>query len=119
MQLDKLRNLVQTALEDLKALELTVLDVHEMTSVTDLMIVASGTSSRHVKAIADSVLEKTTAAGIKPLGVEGIREAEWILVDFGDIVVHIMLPAIRSTYNLEKLWDKSLALTAEKRQREI
>lgn len=119
MQLDKLRNLVQNALEDIKALELTVLDVRDMTSVTDLMIVVSGTSNRHLKALADSVLEKASAAGVKPLGVEGLRDAEWILVDFGDIVVHIMLPHIRSTYNLEKLWDKGLALTAEKRQREI
>lgn len=108
MQLDELRSLVQNALEDLKAVELKVLDVRDLTSVTDLMIIVSGTSNRHVKALSDNLREKTTAAGVKPLGIEGVREAEWILMDYGDIVVHIMLPHIRSTYNLEKLWDNDL-----------
>lgn len=108
MQLDELRSLVQNALEDLKAVELKVLDVRDMTSVTDLMMIVTGTSNRHVKALSDNLREKTTAAGVKPLGVEGVRESEWILMDYGDIVVHIMLPHIRATYNLEKLWDKEL-----------
>lgn len=108
MQLDELRSLVQNALEDLKAVELKVLDVHDLTSVTDLMIIVTGTSNRHAKALSDNLLEKTAAAGVKPLGVEGVRESEWILMDYGDIVVHIMLPHVRATYNLEKLWDKDL-----------
>lgn len=108
MQLDELRSLVQNVLEDLKAVELKVLDVRDMTSVTDLMMIVTGTSNRHVKALSDNLREKTTAAGVKPLGVEGVRESEWILMDYGDIVVHIMLPHIRATYNLEKLWDKEL-----------
>lgn len=108
MQPDELRSLVQNALEDLKAVELKVLDVRDMTSVTDLMIIVTGTSNRHVKALSDNLREKTSAAGVKPLGVEGVRESEWILMDYGDIVVHIMLPHIRATYNLEKLWDKEL-----------
>lgn len=108
MQLDELRSLVQNALEDLKAVELKVLDVRDLTSVTDLMIVVSGTSNRHVKALSDNLREKTSAVGVKPLGIEGVRESEWVLMDYGDIVVHIMLPHIRATYNLEKLWDKDL-----------
>lgn len=108
MQLDELRSLVQNALEDLKAVELKVLDVRDLTSVTDLMIIVSGTSNRHVKALSDNLREKTTASGVKPLGIEGVRESEWVLMDYGDIVVHIMLPHIRATYNLEKLWDKEL-----------
>lgn len=118
MQLVKLTKLVIGALEDLKALDLKVLDVSSMTSVTDTMIIVSGTSTRHVKAMADSVMEKTSAAGHRPLGVEGEQEGEWVLVDLGDIVVHIMLPQMRDFYNLEKLWDKDLVLVAEKRRRE-
>jgi ribosome-associated protein len=108
MQLDELSSLVQNALEDLKAVELKELDVRDLTSVTDLMFIVTGTSNRHVKALSDNLLEKAAAAGVKPLGVEGVRESEWVLVDFGDIVVHIMLPDVRATYNLEKLWDKDL-----------
>src|SRR5690606_34769212 len=104
----ELRSLVQNALEDLKAVELKVLDVRDLTSVTDLMVIVTGTSNRHVKALSDNLREKTAAAGVKPLGIEGVRESEWILMDYGDIVVHIMLPHIRATYNLEKLWDKEL-----------
>ena len=115
MQLAKLTKLVVGALEDLKALDLKLLDVRTMTTVTDTMIVVSGTSTRHVKAMADSVMEKTSAAGHRALGVEGEKEGEWVLVDLGDIVVHIMLPQARDFYNLEKLWDKDLVLVAERR----
>jgi ribosome-associated protein len=115
MQLAKLTKLVTGALEDLKALELKILDVRTMTTVTDTMIIVSGTSTRHVKAMASSVQEKTSAAGHRALGVEGEQEGEWVLVDLGDVVVHIMLPQIRDFYNLEKLWDKDLVPVAEKR----
>ncbi len=99
-----LRDIVQNALEDLKAVNITMLDVHNLTSLADTMVIASGTSTRHVKSIADHVQEKARAEGIKPIGVEGEREAEWILVDFGDLIVHVMLPATRSFYDLERLW---------------
>ena len=104
MQTKKLKELVVKALEDVKAKDVVVLDVRKLTSITDAMVIASGTSTRHVKALADNVLEKAKAAGCKPLGVEGEREAEWILVDLADVIVHVMLPAARDFYQLEKLW---------------
>jgi len=85
-----------------------VLDVRNMTSMMDSMIVATGTSNRHVKSLADNVLEKARERGVKAIGVEGEREAEWVLVDLGDVVVHIMQPDVRAFYNLEKLWDSDL-----------
>jgi ribosome-associated protein len=107
MQLNDLRAIVVSALESLKAVDLKVLPVGQIASFTDLMIVASGTSTRQVKALADRVIERCKEAGVKPLGVEGEREAEWILVDLGDIVVHVMTPQIRDFYQLEKLWSMS------------
>lgn len=94
----------QEALDDLKALEPVFLDVRALTSVMDWLVVASGTSSRHVKSLADNVLMKAKEQGIRPLGVEGERVGEWVLVDFGDVVVHVMQPATRSFYDLERLW---------------
>lgn len=102
---DQLRELVLAALDDLKAKDVRMLDVRTLTGITDYMIIASGTSTRHVKALADSVSEKAKQAGMRPLSVEGEREAEWILVDLADVVVHVMLPATRDFYQLEKLWD--------------
>ncbi|HOB62341.1 MAG TPA: ribosome silencing factor [Candidatus Competibacteraceae bacterium] len=104
MQLEALQQIVVDALEELKAHDLQILDVRNIATFTDLMIVASGASTRQVKALADKVVEKCLVAGVRPLGVEGQREAEWILVDLGDIVVHVMLPQTRDFYNLEKLW---------------
>lgn len=104
MQLEALQQIVVDALEELKAHDLQILDVRNIATFTDLMIVASGASTRQVKALADKVVEKCLAAGIKPLGVEGEREAEWVLVDMADIVIHVMLPQTRDFYNLEKLW---------------
>ncbi len=104
MQLEALRKIVVDALEELKAQDIKVLDVRGIASFTDLMVVASGTSTRQVKALADKVIEKCALVGIRPLGVEGQREAEWVLVDLNDIVVHVMLPQTRDFYNLEKLW---------------
>lgn len=100
----RLRNCVVSALEDLKARDLSEIDVRGKTSIADLLIVASGTSSRHVKSMADEVIKFAKQAGVLPLGVEGQREAEWVLVDLGDIVVHLMLPRIREFYGLERLW---------------
>ena len=96
---------VAGALDDLKALDVSLLDVRHLTTVTDTMIVASGRSDRHVRAIADAVVEKCKKEGHRPIGVEGKNVGEWVLVDLGDVVVHVMLPRAREFYNLEKLWD--------------
>lgn len=104
MQLEALRKIVIDALEELKAQDIAILDVRGVATFTDLMVIASGTSTRQVKALADKVVEKAALAGVRPLGVEGQREAEWVLVDLNDIVVHVMLPQTRDFYNLEKLW---------------
>lgn len=105
--LQTMKTLVINALEDMKAKDIVSLDVKPLTSVADLMVVASGTSNRHVKAIADNVRDKMKQNQIKPLGVEGEEAAEWVLVDLGDIIVHIMLPDTRRFYDLEKLWSMS------------
>lgn len=109
MQFEELKQLVITAIEDLKGEKIVQLDVKGKTSFTDLMIIVSGTSSRHVKSIADNVAEKAKQAGVMPLGMEGEAQSEWVLVDLGDIVVHVMQPQVREFYGLEKLWgmDKS------------
>lgn len=99
-----LLDLILSALDDLKANNVVTLDVRAVTSLADTMIIASGTSSRHVKALADNVLEKVKENGFRPLGVEGERDAEWILVDLGSVIVHVMQPATRAFYDLERLW---------------
>ncbi|MDP3536087.1 ribosome silencing factor [Halomonas sp. M1] len=104
MHIDTLKSLAIDALEELKARDITQLDVSKLTEVTDLMVIASGTSTRHVSALAQNVVEKAKAAGLKPRGVEGGDNADWVLVDLGDIVVHIMLPDARALYDLERLW---------------
>ena len=104
MQFEKLKHVVITAIEDLKGEKIIQLDVKGKTSFTDLMVIVSGTSSRHVKSIADNVMEKVKQAGVIPLGMEGEAQAEWVLVDLGDIVVHVMQPQVREFYSLEKLW---------------
>ncbi len=96
---------VAHALDDLKAFETTFLDVRHLTTVTDAMAIASGRSDRHVRAIAHAVVEQSKRAGFRPIGVEGANAGEWVLVDLGDLVVHVMLPRVREFYNLEKLWD--------------
>ncbi len=95
-----------TNLEDLKALDVRILEVAEFTSITDFMIFASGRSDRQVRALAEKVLrEVRKAVGIKPLGVEGQVEAEWILLDYNDVIVHVMLPSMREYYQLEQFWE--------------
>ena len=97
--------IVAHAFDDLKAFETTFLDVRHLTTVTDAMAIASGRSDRHVRAIAHAVVEQSKQAGFRPIGVEGANTGEWVLVDLGEIVVHVMLPRVREFYNLEKLWD--------------
>lgn len=92
------------ALEELKAKEAVEIDVRGKSSVADFMVIASGTSTRHVKSIADEVVRHAKRLGVMPLGVEGERESEWVLVDLGDVVVHVMLPRVRELYALERLW---------------
>lgn len=104
MQLESLEALVVDALKDRKAQDVHVIDVRGKSSVTDLMIVASGTSDRHVKALAEYVMFKARESGVQPLGMEGIASGDWVLVDLTDVVVHVMLPQTRDFYNLEKLW---------------
>jgi ribosome-associated protein len=95
---------VLDAVAELKAKDVREIDVRGKTSITDLLVIASGTSTRHVKSIADEVVKFAKRAGVVPIGVEGQREAEWVLVDLGDIVVHVMLPRVREFYGLERLW---------------
>ena len=104
MNSDELSKLIVQALEDVKGLDIVKLDVRDMTSVTDWMIVASGTSSPHVNALIDSVSDKVKAAGHRPIGIEGESGGEWVLLDLQDALVHVMLPKVRDFYNLEKLW---------------
>ncbi len=104
MNSEQLSDLVVTVLDDNKAQDIVKLDVRNMTTVTDYMIVASGTSNRHVRALIEHVTEKAKEAGRKPIGVEGEDGAEWVLLDLDDTLVHVMLPKVRAFYNLEKLW---------------
>ena len=106
-----LLTIAQRALQDLKAVDPVVLDVRELSSVMDWLIVASGTSSRHVKSLADNIMMRAKQQGLHPLGVEGQRVGEWVLVDFGDVVVHVMQPAARNFYYLERLWSVQAAQT--------
>lgn len=99
-----LRKSVIDALEELKAKDVREIDVRGKTSIADLLVIASGTSARHVKSIADEVIKFAKKAGVMPLGVEGEVEGEWVLVDLGDVIVHVMLPRIREFYGLERLW---------------
>lgn len=104
MQTEQLVELVIAALEDLKAQDIVSIDVRDKTSITDVMVIASGSSSRQVKALADNVLEKTKEQGIRPVGSEGLDSGEWGLIDLGNVVVHVMQPATREFYDLERLW---------------
>lgn len=104
MQLEQLKDLVLNALDDMKARDVSIMDVRGKTAITDYMIVASGTSDRHVKSIAEGVAYQAKEAGEPPLGTEGLTEGEWALVDLNGIVVHVMLPKVRDFYNLERLW---------------
>lgn len=104
MPSEDLVKLAIAALEDIKAQDIITIDVREKTSITDFMVIASGTSSRHVKSLVDNVLEKVKEQGVRPIGSEGLDTGEWALLDLGDIVVHVMLPTTRQFYDLERLW---------------
>ena len=104
MESAQLKDLVIDALEELKGQNIVTVDVQQLTDVMDYMVVASGTSNRHVKSLAENVRDEAKSQGVRPLGVEGQDGSEWVLVDFGDVVVHIMLPATRDFYDLERLW---------------
>ena len=104
MNSEALTDLVVEALDDVKAKDIVRLDVRNMTVVTDYMVIASGTSNRHVKALVDNVAEKAKAAGRRPIGIEGEDVGEWVLLDLEDTQVHDMLPKVSEFYNLEKLW---------------
>ena len=100
-----LEGIVTAALEDMKAVNVKVMDVRGLTDIADVMVVASGNSDRHVRSIADRVIEKAKESGVRPLGVEGAREGEWVLVDLHDVVLHVMLPRVREFYSLERMWE--------------
>ena len=100
-------HVVNEALLDVKAKDIIQLDVSTISNVSDAIVIASGTSTRHIKALADNVAEEARKAGFRPLGVEGERDAEWILIDLGLVVVHVMLPTARKFYDLESLWKAS------------
>src|ERR1700688_3648685 len=104
-----LQDAVTPALDDMKAVNVRVLDVRGLTDIVDTMVIASGNSDRHVRSIAERVVEKAKAAGLRPLGTEGARDGEWVLVDLQDVLVHVMLPRVREFYGLEDLWDNGAA----------
>ena len=105
--LEVMKIAVVDAIEDIKGFDITVMDVRKLTSMTSYMIVASATSSRQAKSIADNVREKLKEKGYSIRGTEGEKEGEWVLVDLDDIVVHIMVPTTRAYYNLEQLWGEA------------
>jgi ribosome-associated protein len=100
-----LNAIITTALDDMKAANVRVLDVRGVTDIADTMVIASGTSDRHVRSIADRVVESAKKAGFRPIGVEGAGDGEWVLVDLQDVIVHVMLPRVREFYRLESLWE--------------
>jgi ribosome-associated protein len=104
MNTNELQKIVVDALEELKAVNIIVQDVSRLTSMTNVMIFATGTSTRHVKSLAFNVIEKVKKQGVQPLGYEGEDTGDWVLVDLASILVHIMLPEVRSLYDLETLW---------------
>ena len=107
-----LKSVVVDALDDMKALEVKVLDVRGLTDFADFMVIASGTSDRHVRAVAQRVVERTKQAGFRPHGVEGQQDSDWVLIDLNEMIVHVMLPRVREFYGLEKLWDMTVTKRA-------
>jgi ribosome-associated protein len=109
MTTEEMLAIAQEALADMKAQDVVCMNVGDMTDVTDYLIIASGTSNRHVRSLAENVELEMKKSGVRAIGVEGAQEGEWILADFGEVIVHAMLPATREFYDLEKLWSQPLA----------
>jgi ribosome-associated protein len=107
-----LKTVLLDTLADMKALEVKFLDVRGLTDIADFMVIASGTSDRHVRSVAQRVVEKAKEAGYRPHGVEGQQDADWVLIDLNEVIVHVMLPRVREFYGLEKLWDMTLSKRA-------
>jgi ribosome-associated protein len=107
-----LKTTVIDALADMKALDVRFLDVRGLTDIADFMVIASGTSDRHVRSVAQRVVERAKEAGFRPHGVEGQQDADWVLIDLNEMIVHVMLPRVREFYGLEKLWDMTVAKRA-------
>jgi ribosome-associated protein len=109
---NSLKAVILLALGDVKALEVKVLDVRGLTDIADYMMIASGTSDRHVRAVAQRVIEKAKEAGFRAHGLEGMKDGDWVLIDLNEVIVHVMLPRVREFYGLEKLWDLTAKRTA-------
>jgi ribosome-associated protein len=107
-----LKTVVLAVLDDMKALEVKFLDVRGLTDIADFMVIASGTSDRHVRSVAQRVVEKAKEAGFRPHGVEGQQDGDWVLIDLNEMIVHVMLPRVREFYGLEKLWDMTVTKRA-------
>jgi ribosome-associated protein len=107
-----LKAVILGALDDMKALQVKVLDVRDLTDIADYMVIASGTSDRHVRSVAQRVVEKAKEAGFRPHGLEGLKDGDWVLIDLNEVIVHVMLPRVREFYGLEKLWDLTAKRTA-------
>jgi len=121
MQSERLKDIAIATLEDMKGIEIQVMDVRGLTDITDYMVVVSGTSDRHVKALADKVLNTLREHEIRPLGVEGKEKSPWVLIDFGDVILHVMHPKARAFYDLEGLWGehaKEMVLAQREHQKE-
>jgi ribosome-associated protein len=103
-----LKTVVIDALGDMKALDVKFLDVRGLTDIADFMVIASGTSDRHVRSVAQRVVERAKEAGFRPHGVEGQQDGDWVLIDLNEMIVHVMLPRVREFYGLEKLWDMTV-----------
>ena len=107
-----LKTTVIDALADMKALDVRFLDVRGLTDIADFMVIASGTSDRHVRSVAQRVVEKAKEAGFRPHGIEGQQDGDWVLIDLNEMIVHVMLPRVREFYGLERLWDMTVAKRA-------
>lgn len=112
----KTQSWIQDALEDAKARDIAVLDVRKISDFTDYMVIATGTSNRHVQSTADKVVDALRAHGVRTVGVEGGKTGDWVLIDFGDVVAHVMREEIRDFYNLEKLWSDAKRVEASDRK---
>ena len=115
LKTEALRRLVAEALDTLKAREVVMIDVRDRCSFTDWIVIASGTSDRHVKSIASHLVTEAKQADTPPIGVEGERDGQWVLVDLADVVVHVMMPDARAFYGLEKLWQVDAAPKSARR----